>query len=160
VKLARIFPTLTQSGYNNTMTKIVINSCYGGFSLSVEGMKRYAEIKGLPLYIEGDDFCPTFWTIPAEERTGLIDQKNWSTFTDEERRQSNQLVDKYTISSRDFDRTDPILVQVVEELGSKADGSCAKLTIETLEKGTLYRINEYDGYESIETNNDIEWSVA
>ena len=59
------FPTLTQSGYNNTMTKIVINSCYGGFSLSVEGMKRYAEIKGLPLYIEGDDFCPTFWTIPA-----------------------------------------------------------------------------------------------
>ena len=142
------------------MTKIVINSCYGGFSLSVEGMKRYAEIKGLPLYIEGDDFCLTFWTIPAEERTGLIDQKNWSTFTNEERKQSNQLVDKYTISSRDFDRTDPILVQVVEELGSKADGSCAKLTIETLEKGTLYRINEYDGYESIETNINIEWSVA
>jgi len=142
------------------MTKIVINSCYGGFSLSVEGMKRYAEIKGLPLYIEGNDFYPTFWTIPAEERTGLIDQKNWSTFTDEERRQSNQLFSKYTISSRDFDRTDPILVQVVEELGSKADGSCAELTIETLEKGTLYRINEYDGYESIETNNDITWSVA
>jgi len=123
-------------------------------------MKRYAEIKGLPLYIEGNDFYPTFWTIPAEERTGLIDQKNWSTFTDEERRQSNQLFSKYTISSRDFDRTDPILVQVVEELGSKADGSCAELTIETLEKGTLYRINEYDGYESIETNNDITWSVA
>jgi len=142
------------------VTKIVINSCYGGFSLSVEGMKRYAEIKGLPLYIEGNDFYPTFWTIPAEERTGLIDQKNWSTFTDEERRQSNQLFSKYTISSRDFDRTDPILVQVVEELGSKADGSCAELTIETLEKGTLYRINEYDGYESIETNNDITWSVA
>jgi len=142
------------------MTKIVINSCYGGFSLSVEGMKRYAEIKGLPLYIEGNDFYPTFWTIPAEERTGLIDQKNWSTFTDEERRQSNQLFSKYTISSRDFDRTDPILVQVVEELGSKADGSCAELTIETLEKGTLYRINEYDGYEYIETNNDITWSVA
>jgi len=142
------------------MTKIVINSCYGGFSLSVEGMKRYAEIKELPLYIEGPDFFPTFWTIPAEERTGLIDQKNWSTFTDEERKQSNQLVDKYTISSRDFDRTDPILVQVVEELGSKADGSCAKLTIETLEKGTLYRIDEYDGYESIETNNGFTWSVA
>jgi hypothetical protein len=126
------------------MTKIVINSCYGGFSLSVEGMKRYAEIKGLPLYIEGDDFCPTFWTIPAEERT---DEGRWQSY-------------KYTISSRDFDRTDPILVQVVEELGSKADGSCAELTIETLEKGTLYRINEYDGYESIETNNDIKWSVA
>jgi len=142
------------------MTKIVINSCYGGFSLSVEGMKRYAEIKGLPLYIEGDDFFPTFWTIPSEERTGLIDQKNWSTFTDEQRMQSNQLFSKYTISSRDFDRTDPILVQVVEELGPKADGYCAKLTIETLEKGTLYRIKEYDGYESIETNNDIEWRVA
>jgi hypothetical protein len=142
------------------MTKIVINSCYGGFSLSAEGMKRYAEIKGLPLYKEGDDFCPIFWTIPPEERTGLIDQSNWLTFTDEERRQSNELFSQYTISSTDFDRTDPILVQVVEELGSKADGSCAELTIETLKKGTLYRIAEYDGYESIETNNDIAWSVA
>ncbi len=29
--------------------KVVINSCYGGFSLSKEGDARYAEIKGIVL---------------------------------------------------------------------------------------------------------------
>lgn len=61
---------------------------------------------------------------------------------------------------RSLDRTDPILIQVVEQLGDKADGDCAKLVIEDLEKGALYRITEYHGYESIELSYDVDWSVA
>ena len=60
----------------------------------------------------------------------------------------------------DMNRTDPILVQVVEELGKKASGFAADLVIEELPKGTLYRINECDGYESIETADSVDWSVA
>lgn len=59
-----------------------------------------------------------------------------------------------------LDRTDSILVQVVEELGDSASGRYAKLQICELEKGTLYRIDEYDGYESVMTQDDYDWSVA
>ncbi len=31
------------------MKKIVINKCFGGFSLSVKAMKLYHELKGIPL---------------------------------------------------------------------------------------------------------------
>jgi hypothetical protein len=142
------------------MTKIVINSCYGGFSVSEECIRRYAELKGLPLYVEADGYFNIYWTIPKEERIGAIASSDWSSASDEARRLSNELYDKYTIDTRSFDRTDPLLVQAVEELGEKANGSCADLTIEELRPGTLYRIDEYDGYESIETNSSIEWSVA
>ena len=53
------------------------------------------------------------------------------------------------------DRHDPILVQVVEELGDKANGMCAQLAIE--EVSGSYRIDEYDGFESVETPESYEW---
>jgi hypothetical protein len=31
--------------------KIVINKCYGGFSLSPKAIKRYAELKGIPCFL-------------------------------------------------------------------------------------------------------------
>jgi hypothetical protein len=65
-------------------------------------------------------------------------------------------------SSFDLDRnrTDPVLVQVVEELGERANGMCAELRIYEIAVGTKYRIDEYDGLEHIETEDDIRWSVA
>jgi hypothetical protein len=64
------------------------------------------------------------------------------------------------LSDRDIERTDPVLVQVVEELGELADGACARLQIKELVSGTLYRIDEYDGYELVMTIDDYNWSVA
>ena len=63
-------------------------------------------------------------------------------------------------SQYDMDRTDPILVQVVEELGQEANGSFADLCIRELETGTKYRIDEYDGSESVVTIDEYDWSVA
>ena len=61
---------------------------------------------------------------------------------------------------RGIDRADPILVQVVEELGESASGDFAKLKIRALVKGTPYRIDEYDGLEQVMTQNDYDWRVA
>ena len=61
---------------------------------------------------------------------------------------------------RDIRRDDPILAQVVEELGDQADGFCASLAIVELPVGTKYRIDEYDGYESVMTLDDYKWSTA
>lgn len=58
-------------------------------------------------------------------------------------------------------RHDYALVQVVEELGDAANGMCAKLRIAEVEDGTRYRIDEYDGSESVITPDDQwEWTIA
>ena len=61
----------------------------------------------------------------------------------------------------DIARDDKILVRVVEELGTaKASGAYARLAIEEVPKGTGWRITEYDGNESLETQSSIDWNIA
>jgi hypothetical protein len=115
------------------MTKVVYNSCYGGFSLSREAILRAREISGDPKWggskIKGDEWSPG---KPVDRDYGFIDG---------------------------IQRHDPVLVQVVEELGSKASGGLSNLKIEDI-SGTVYRIDEYDGNESVETPPDMEWTYV
>lgn len=52
---------------------------------------------------------------------------------------------------RDVERTDPVLINIVKEIGKKANGACADLQI--ISVPSIYKnnisIDEYDGYESI-----------
>lgn len=57
-------------------------------------------------------------------------------------------------TGRKLERHDPLLVQVVEELGPDkhregASGRCAQLHIVEIPDGVQYEIDEYDGMESI-----------
>ena len=61
---------------------------------------------------------------------------------------------------RDLSRTDPIRLQVVDQLGSRANGGFAQLQVRELAPGVKYRIDEYDGNESVKTIDEYEWSVA
>lgn len=60
----------------------------------------------------------------------------------------------------DGPRHDPVLVQVVEELGDAASGKFAKLRIYELPSGVSYRIDEYDGTETVMTVDGYEWTTA
>ena len=60
------------------------------------------------------------------------------------------------ISAYGINRHDHALVKVVETLGAKADGYLASLRIKEI-KGNKYRIEEYDGIESVIEPDDIEW---
>jgi hypothetical protein len=60
----------------------------------------------------------------------------------------------------DIKRHDPVLVQVVEELGEAANGPCAILDVVDLPSGTKYRIDEYDGLEGVERQEDVEWETV
>jgi hypothetical protein len=147
------------------MAKVVYNACYGGFGLSEKAIRRYAEIKGITLYQETDPKfsnieLATWWTVPPEDRTGIVDSKNWNSHSVEERRASNDRYRQFTFRPNDLDREDPILVQVIEELGDAANGEYAKLRIEEIPDGTLYRIDEYDGNEAVETRDSVDWKMA
>jgi hypothetical protein len=114
------------------MTKIVYNACYGGFGISDEATRMYLDLKGFKYTEEKTKWGNTFKVEGLENFYGPHSIK----------------------------RDDPILVQVVETLGDKASGTFAKLRIEDVPEGNLYRITEYDGYESVETKEDLDWNVA
>lgn len=140
-------------------TKIVISARYGGFGLSKAAVRRYFEIKRQKIWVEDHMSYDQVWLVPPEERIEELPGE-WRDHPLSVRQEYNRLYGEQTWRARDLDRTDPILVQVVEELGEAAAGRHADLIIEELPKGTLYRINEYDGLESIETADNVLWSVA
>lgn len=109
--------------------KIVINKCYGGFSISHKAVMRYAELKGIKIITKDDDEIGLFTHYYLDE----VKEDNF-----------------FSIYS--LERTDPVLIQVVEELGSEADGECAKLKIVEIPDQIDWYINEYDGLESIHQN--------
>jgi hypothetical protein len=53
---------------------------------------------------------------------------------------------------RFIERHDPLLVEVVQELGNEANGMCANLKIEEIPEEYLhcYTLEEYDGLEGVE----------
>jgi hypothetical protein len=57
----------------------------------------------------------------------------------------------------DIPRNDPILVKVVEVLGDRASGEHAYLQVATIPAGIPWRIETYDGKESVMTVVDYDW---
>ena len=53
------------------------------------------------------------------------------------------------ISDHDIPRDDKDLVEIVESLGSLANGSCAELSVIEIPAGVNWYVEEYDGMERI-----------
>lgn len=113
------------------MQKVVYNACYGGFSVSDEAMDRMVELG---------------WNLKLNPN---YDPNSKGMFSS-----------KYECMGHLYDvpRHHPILVKVVEELGERASGSCADLQIAEVEG--LYRIDEYDGSESVVAPDGYDWQYA
>lgn len=105
--------------------KIVINADWGGFGLSDAAIQRYAELAGLNLISRADDKFR--WT-------------NWY---------QDQVDDDHYWSERDIARNDPHLVQVIEELGTAANGDHAYLKVVDVPDDVVWDIEEYDGHEHV-----------
>lgn len=144
--------------------KVVINKCFGGFGLSMAAVKRMAELNGRDCYFftrdyKTDTYIPIhddakheFWNafdIPNPNEV-LKSDKAWYEMTEADKKAHNALYEKHSLpSGRDLDRTDKTLIQVVRELGKKANGMCADLEIITIPDGIDWQIEEYDGNEHI-----------
>jgi hypothetical protein len=144
------------------MTKVVYNACFGGFGISAAGIERYAQIKGLTLYPEKEArFGFTYyWLVPPDKRGGVLSDDAFWLASMEARQASNALYATLVLEPREIARTDPALVQVVEELGDAANGEHAKLCVADVPTGERYRIDEYDGSESVMTVDSYEWQTA
>ena len=131
------------------MTKIVINTCYGGFGLSEAGMQAYAARKGLTLYPEKDVLFTRYWTIPPEQRVAQIRNEQWAKITTAELIAYNKAYASQVINAIYFNRDDPDLVAVVEELGDLANGLNADLKVVEIPDEVVWKIVNYDGLEHV-----------
>lgn len=115
---------------SDKIRKVVYNACYGGFCLSREGVL-------LGRKLSGDDK----WF--GSNIAGDVDP-------------SGQVIKcDYGHIPCDMERHDEVLVKVVEELGEKASTYLSKLKV--AEVVGPYRIDEYDGFESVETPTSYAW---
>ena len=125
--------------------KVVINNCYGGFGLSKLAYIRYAELTMIKLYFFVYEFDSKGYREHSDDDPDYI---SFSTYTTPDITK----LDNNEYYFEDPERDDPILVQVVEELGDKANGKNAKLKVVEIPDGTNYSIGEYDGIEHIAEN--------
>jgi len=125
--------------------KIVINKCYGGFGLSHEGKMHYAKLKGLTLHVYVDDRRTKLGYKPAPKDVSSIASYSlmYSTVVVKTKK---DLDDGYW-DYGDIPRDDPHLVQTVEDLGDKANGSHAKLRVVEVPDDVKWEVEEYDGME-------------
>jgi hypothetical protein len=102
--------------------KIVINSDYGGFGLSDDAIRMYADLIGIKLYerIEGS-FNMFYRDAEMEDH----------------------------FSEYDIARDDENLIKVVETLGVKANGKYSDLKIVEIPDDVVWMIRENDGREWI-----------
>lgn len=130
--------------------KVVINKCYGGFGLSYKAHMRYAELSGFELYAYKEVYTgkgkPQYIPVEnLEEKDSIFLNYYYSPLVEGEKEK-----EKDFFYYGDLERTDPILVQVVEELGEEASGRCSALKVVEIPDGIEWEIDEYDGLESIE----------
>jgi hypothetical protein len=113
------------------MNEVAFNACYGGFSLSRAAVLLGRELSG--------------------------DNKWGGACIKEDVYADGSRVDR-DYGFVDLPRHDPILVAVIRKLSGDASAVCADIQIATID-GDRYRINEYDGNESVETPESIDWVV-
>lgn len=130
------------------MAKIVVNRCHGGFGLSKAAMLRYAGIKGITIYPEDSGFGrKIYYTVPSDQRVSALTPDEWKAATVEQRLEHNRAYIASVINDHDIERDDPVLVQVVSELGSEANDRYAELEIVEIPDDVEWQIEEYDGRE-------------
>lgn len=108
--------------------RVVINGDYGGFGLSRKAFHRLREL-GHPLALEEADLGEPWKNRPTEVRESMSG---------------------LDVFCHDIDRTDPLLLQVIDEIGeAEASSPLATLRVVEVPDDVEWEIDDYDGVETI-----------
>lgn len=129
--------------------KVILNKCYGGFGVSQEAYELYAKKKGIEIFSYKLE-CRN--DKPIYRKTDMGSSIFTITFTKDfgdcvELSDDNS--EKYILELCSNHREDPVLIEVVEELGDRANSPFSKLVVVDIPDGMEYEIDDYDGVETL-----------
>jgi len=118
------------------MREIVINKCYGGYSLSDEALLLLAKKKDphIELMDPVEYYGTKDWKKERKDRSPILLQPMYK---------GKVLVDNHSRDNRDCS----VFIEMIKKLGEKANGRSAQLETVTIPYGIEYEIEEYDGIE-------------
>jgi hypothetical protein len=126
--------------------KIVMNTCYGGFNLSMEALRLYFQRKGKEMWLQlhSSGFV-TISRVPWEKSVAVT----WSAEEKEEKKEEYDRVrEEETFQQYSIERNDSALVHIVETLGpDNASGPFCRLKVVEIPDGVEWIINDDDGKE-------------
>lgn len=127
--------------------KIILNKCFGGFGVSREGYELYAKKINKKIYAYdyedyGNDIFRRTYKDSGFNCYFTKDFGEVAKISDEDYK-------KYILNLTEDYREDKALIEVVEELGGKASGGFAELEVVEIPDNSFYKIDEYDGVETI-----------
>ena len=132
--------------------KILVNRCYGGFNISDEAFEEYLNRTGQVFYKRKSKWSSLdsldsfdYYKVSPEEYDKIYQEETTNKVSSDGHIQSNELY----LTSSDISRTDPILIQIVEEMGEKSFGMCSEIEVVNIPDDIKYTIEEYDGNEHI-----------
>ena len=132
--------------------EIVINKCYGGFGLSTKALRLYALKKfDKKVYFYLNDFPSKNYIKTNKPEECLVTFaliSDYGEYLSGKEMRDVLETDDY-ISSRNIKRNDPILIEVVKELGEKANTRFSNLCVVGIPNNVEWEIEEYDGIEWI-----------
>ena len=133
--------------------KVVINACFGGFSLSEKAYEKLIEwgvpVRGYVIEKRGADGL--YKPQPLNNGEVIFD-RDLDTYDGEYAKlakATRQLCGRYWDDWIDKNRTHPLLIRLVEELGDSAGGRVSQLKIVEIPDGVDFQIEEYDGFEHV-----------
>ena len=132
--------------------KVAINKCFGGFNLSGKAMKRYLELKGKPCYFYKQ--TKYAWRDGKNEYSKVSIPDNEEFLDIVATKDFGESISKWpendTIFYGDIKRTDPCLIQTIEELGDEASGHFSCVEVVEIPDDIDWEISNYDGIETVE----------
>lgn len=152
-------PTFSPQKSNNSTFPIILNKSYGGFDVSIEGYKLYAQKRGLKLYYyrhvgeEEDAFIYKRYPVEELQEKDLHPIFYFYSTKDLGEYTSERPIDPTILLDLDEGhREDPVLVEVVRELGQSANTYLSNLQIVDVPisfANNNYTVDSYDGIETL-----------
>ena len=122
---------------DKSMTKVVINRCFGGFGLSNQAFEMLMDAKGVEY-----DRVPTRTAIATGRSGGDL----WDYYTKGHAGETDHYLWYYQFTQ---DRSDSDLVDIVERLGKLANSWASDLKIVEIPDDVEWCVIEYDGMEHV-----------
>ena len=130
------------------MKKVILNKCCGGFGLSKEAYELYAKKKGISVFhYTQENLKKEIYTYATDDNR-TFDFYFTKDFGDNVYI-SNEDFKKYFLNLDENFREDKTLIEVVEELGEKANTFYSNLKIVEIPDDLDYVIDNYDGIETL-----------